>query len=48
MMNQERESLNALGQTSTTTVAILIGSTLLIAVGTNVFFRIRHGRSQHA
>jgi len=41
MMNQERESLNALGQTSTTTIVILMASALLIAGSTNMFFRIR-------
>ena len=46
MMNQERESLNALGQTSTATVVILMVSALLIAGATNMFFRIRQNRSR--
>ena len=46
MMNQERESLNALGQTSTTTIVILMASALLIAGSTNMFFRIRASRAR--
>lgn len=48
MMNQERESLNALGQTGTTTVLILIGSALFIAGATHMFFRIRNSGRQSA
>ena len=46
MMNQERESLNALGQTGTATIIMLMVSALLIAGATNLFFRIRHNRSR--
>lgn len=41
MMNQERDSLDALGQAGTTTIIILMASALFIAGATNMFFRIR-------
>jgi hypothetical protein len=48
MMNEERSSIDALGQTSTVTLAILMGSALAVALATHLFFRIRHARAQHA
>ena len=45
MMNEEKSSLDALGQTSTMTLVILMGTALLIAAATHTFFRIRNGRT---
>jgi hypothetical protein len=48
MMNEEKSSLDALGQTSTVTLVSLMGTALLIAAATHLFFRIRNGRTPEA
>ena len=48
MMNEERDSLDALGQTGASTALTLMAVALAISLGTYLFFRVRNNGRAHA
>jgi hypothetical protein len=48
MMNEEKESLEALGQTGSATFIALIFATLFVALATHTFFRFKNRHAEHA